>query len=187
MSKIWKKPIAVPEAVKISLMPDDIHFEGPLGRSVLKVPRGIKVVFKDGELSFSVLNESSELKARWGTTRALAQNAITGLATGFVKILEMEGVGYRAEIAGQELNLYVGDNHPVKFHVPDGIKVELNKNQIKVSGTDKYLVGETAARIRAVKKVEPYKGKGIKYLGEAVRRKEGKRAAAAGAAGGAAA
>ncbi|KKR88869.1 MAG: 50S ribosomal protein L6 [Candidatus Wolfebacteria bacterium GW2011_GWA2_42_10] len=178
MSKIGKKPINIPQEVEIKIHGNVLEFKGKNGSLRVEILPFIKAELKDNTLSFDVVNDSRQAKANWGTTRALAQNAIIGVKDGFSKILEIEGVGYKVSAEGNNLTFNIGFSHPVKFIPPEGIKISVEKNIIKVSGIDKALVGKTAAEIRSLKKPEPYKGKGIKYRGEIIRRKEGKKAAA---------
>lgn len=138
-----------------------------------------KVEVKDTQLVVSASGREKQARANWGTMRALVYNMIIGVSAGFSKELEIQGVGYRASMEGNTLVLHVGFTHPVKLPMPDGIKVSVAKNTIKISGTDKYLVGQITAKIRAVKKPEPYQGKGIRYKGEIVMRKAGKKVAGA--------
>lgn len=177
MSKIGKKPIAVPRSIEVKIDDGFLSFKSQSGNLKLEVPRNIKVELKDGELIFSPENNLRLTRALWGTTRALANNAVNGLASGFEKSLRLEGVGYRANMEGETLILNLGLSHPVKFVPPQGVKISVDKNVIKVSGYDRAAVGQSAAKIRAFKKPEPYKGKGIRYSDEIVRRKAGKKVA----------
>lgn len=158
---------------------DFLQVKGKNDELSLKIIPGIGVEIKDKIIVLKVLDKSRQSRANWGTMRALLNNAIIGVSEGFLKILEIEGVGYRAAMEGDNLILSLGFSHPVKVTPQKGIKISINKNMIKISGIDKNLVGQVAADIRALKKPEPYKGKGIKYQGEIIRRKEGKKAAAA--------
>ncbi|KKQ23321.1 50S ribosomal protein L6 [Candidatus Wolfebacteria bacterium RIFCSPLOWO2_01_FULL_38_11] len=179
MSKIGKQPIIVPEAVSVKEENGSLEFKGKNGTLKLKVLPHIKFNLDGGNLLFSAEDDSKQARANWGTMRALAKNAVTGLTEGFFKILEIEGVGYRASMEGKNLVLNVGFSHPVKIVPPEEILISVEKNAIKISGIDKSLVGKIADKIRATKKPEPYKGKGIRYQGEYIRRKEGKKAAGA--------
>ena len=183
MSKIGKKPITIPENVEVQMKDGILKFKGANGTFDLKILPYINTEIKEGVILFSPENNSKQARANWGTVRALASNAIIGVTRGFNKILEMEGIGYRANLEGGVLVLSLGFSHPVKFTPPEGVKISLEKNTIKFFGVDKALVGEIAAKIRAFKKPEPYKGKGIRYQGEIVRRKAGKKVAGAGVAG----
>ena len=183
MSKVGKKPINIPDGVSVKINGGLLEIKGKEGSLSLPILPYTKIELSDKELSVKIEN-SDELQARanWGTMRALAQNAITGVNSGFLKELEIQGVGFRASMEGNTLVLYIGFSHTVKFPVPEGIKVSVEKNFIKISGFNKNLVGQVAAKIRDFKKPEPYQGKGIRYKGEAVRRKAGKKVASATAA-----
>lgn len=180
MSRLAKKPIKIPENVTVAKNGEFLTFKGPLGELKLKVARGVNVKIEPENIRI----ESSGGRSLRGTIWALVRNAVSGVAGGFSKVLEMEGIGYRAQVEGKNLVLSLGYAEPVNYKIPDEVKVEVEKNAIKISGIDKNLVGKVAAEIRALKKPEPYKGKGIHYRGEVIRKKVGKRAAAAtGAAG----
>ncbi len=180
MSKIGKKPIIIPGGVNIKVDGRDMEFKSGEKTTTFKVLPFINAEIKEGNLLFSPMNNSKQAKANWGTIRSLSQNAIIGITKGFEKNLEIEGVGYRAALEGNTLILNLGFSHPIKFNPPSGIKIAVLKNTITISGIDKDLVGKIASKIRAMKKVEPYKGKGIRYKGEVVRRKAGKKVAGAG-------
>ncbi len=175
MSKIGKKPIIIPENVEAKLEGRILKFEGPLGHLSVAVPESLKVQLDNKILTFLDTVGSKQSIALWGTTRALAENAIKGVTSGFEKVLEIEGIGFRAQKEGKSLTLNLGLSYPVKFSPPEGIDITVEKNRIKIRGIDKDLVGRTAAKIRALKKPEPYKGKGIRYEGEVIRRKVGKK------------
>ena len=179
MSKIGKKPVIIPDGVEIKI--DDGFLEFKKGNESLKIKAlsYIEAEIKDNTLVFKSLNTSKQARANWGTIRALSQNAIDGLTKGFFKNLEIEGVGYRVNMEGDVLVLNVGLSHPIKYKAPMGVNIVTEKNVIKVSGIDKFLVGKAAAEIRKFKKAEPYQGKGIKYQGEIIRRKVGKKMAGA--------
>ena len=177
MSKIGKQPIKIPEGVEVAVRDGHLEFKHKNNAAALKILEHVTAAVNDGELSFSVDKDVKQARANWGTTRALSQNIISGFLSEFSKSLEINGVGFKAVLDGDNLVLNVGFSHPVKFSVPNGVKIAVEKNVIKISGVDKQLVGETAAKIRAIKKPEPYKGKGIKYVGEAIRRKVGKKVA----------
>jgi large subunit ribosomal protein L6 len=179
MSKIGKKPIIIPESIDVKINGDVLKLKGKSGELSLKILDGTKVEVQDKKIIVHLLDENKQSRANWGTMRALINNAVVGVEEGFEKILEIEGVGYRATTEGNNLVLNIGFSHPVKVTPPEGIKIMVEKNTIKISGIDKFLVGQTAAKIRALKKPEPYKGKGIKYQGEIIKRKEGKKAAGA--------
>jgi large subunit ribosomal protein L6 len=178
MSRIGKKPISIPQGVEIKIEGQKVTVKGPKGELSREVRPEIKVVQEDSQLIITPQKETKETAAFWGLTRALLANDIKGVTEGFVKRLQIEGVGYRAALEGQDLNLQMGFSHPVKIKAPEGITFLVEKNVITVSGIDKGLVGQISAKIRAVKPPEPYKGKGIRYEGEQVRRKLGKKAVA---------
>jgi len=179
MSKVGKKPIVIPQGVEIKIGGDVLQVKGGRGSLNLPILPYTKVELKDNQLAVSVMGGDKQASANWGTMRSLAQNAVNGVNSGFIKELEIQGVGYKAILEGDTLVLHVGYSHQVKFPIPDGIKIAVEKSFIKISGFDKHLVGQVAAKIRAIKKPEPYLGKGIRYRGEAVARKEGKKAAGA--------
>jgi len=176
MSRIGKKPIEILAGVTVKIDSQKVLIKGPQGELTLEVRPEIKVELKEEKIFVTPQIETKETKAFWGLTRALLQNMIKGVTAGFEKKLEIEGVGYRANLEGQDLVLNIGFSHPVKIKAPEGIKFTVEKNTITVAGIDKGLVGEIAAEIRRVRPPEPYKGKGIRYSGEQIRRKVGKRA-----------
>lgn len=182
MSKVGKVPIALKDGVNVSVQGSVAEVSGPKGNASVNVPNGINVEIKEGQVVVTAADPNDKkIRAFFGMFRANLANAVTGVDQGFEKKLEMTGVGYRAVMQGAELVLSVGYSHPVKFTAKDGIKLSVADNVISVAGIDKALVGELAAEIRAVRPPEPYKGKGIRYQGEYVRRKAGKAAKAAGA------
>ena len=181
MSKIGKQPIEIPTGVDVKIEGNLIIVSGTKGELRWTKPKGIKLEREDNILSVNVSGDSKRLREMWGTSRALIANMIKGVSEGYEKRLEIHGVGYRASVGGSTLTLSMGFSHPVEIEAPDGISFEVEKNIIIVSGIDKILVGELSAKIRAVRKPEPYKGKGIRYEGEIVRRKAGKKAIGAGA------
>lgn len=177
MSRIGKNPIQIPQGVTVSIVDFVATVTGPKGVLSMKIHRLINVEQKDSQLIVAPTSgkeSAKEAGALWGTTRANLANLIKGVTEGFEKKLELQGVGYRAEVKGKNLVLHVGYSHPVEFAAPEGIAFAVEKGVITVSGIDKQLVGEIAAQIRKTRKPEPYKGKGVRYLGEVVRRKEGK-------------
>jgi len=175
MSRIGKKPIEIPKGVAVKVKEGGIVVEGPLGKLEQAVREEIKIEIRNEKVFVSPKKKSRMAKSLHGLTRSLIANMIEGVTQGFSKNLELHGTGYRAKIEGGKLVLMVGFSHPVVIIPPEGIKFEVKEEQkIKVSGVDKQLVGNTAARIRAVKKPEPYKGKGIRYQGEVIRKKPGK-------------
>lgn len=183
MSKVGKKPISIPPGVEVKINNNNsLEIKGKEGTLMLAILPHTKIDLANNQITVTSEGEDKQSRANWGTMRALAQNAVTGVIAGFVKELEIQGVGYRATMEGNTLVLNVGFSHQVKFPSPEGIKLAVEKSFIKVSGTDKNLVGATAAKIRAIKKPEPYKGKGIRYKGEVVKLKAGKKVAGATAA-----
>jgi large subunit ribosomal protein L6 len=179
MSRIGKKPVTFPKNVKISQGDGIVSVEGPKGKLSSKLPEGINMVIGDGKLIIERKSDDRIARSYHGLARTLIGNMVVGVSNGFEKSLEISGVGFRAEIAGNNLKLALGFSGPVQYTVPKGIDVKVDKQtNIVVSGIDKQLVGKVASEIRALKKPEPYKGKGIKYTGEYIRRKAGKSAGA---------
>jgi large subunit ribosomal protein L6 len=177
MSRIGKSPIPLPAGVHVSVSPGRVMVNGPLGELSQTVPQRITVEQGDGELVVRRPTERGEDRALHGLTRSLVANMVDGVTKGFEKRLEIQGVGYRAALRGTALELNVGFSHPVVVQPPDGVTFEVPQpTRITVRGFDKQLVGQVAANIRKIRKPEPYKGKGIRYVGEYVRRKVGKRA-----------
>ncbi|HMK33562.1 MAG TPA: 50S ribosomal protein L6 [Desulfomonilaceae bacterium] len=175
MSRIGKAPIAIPEKVKITLAAPLLTVEGPKGSLNMSVSDLVQVDMDDSFIRVSVVDQHRKCRSMHGLMRTLIQNMVTGVTSGFTKSLEIQGVGYRAEATQDALTLNVGYSNPVVVAIPEGITVEVEKNTtIHVRGIDKQQVGEMAARIRRVRKPEPYRGKGIRYLGEQIRRKVGK-------------
>ena len=178
MSKLGKRPITIPAAAKVVLEGDVLKITGPKGELTRQVPKAISVTLTDDTITLDPTGSAGEVKAIWGTTASHINNMVIGVTEGFVKVLEIEGVGYRAEVKGSELILSVGFSHPVALTVPSGLEAKVEKNVITISGFDKEVVGQFAANVRQVKKPEPYKGKGIRYRDEYVIRKQGKKAVA---------
>jgi large subunit ribosomal protein L6 len=177
MSRIGKKPIPVPEGVTVSVGPGRVTVNGPRGELAQVVSQRMEIAEEDGTLTVTRPTDRGEDRAIHGLTRSLVANMVEGVTDGFERRLEITGVGYRAKLSGKALELSVGYSHPVAVPAPDGIEFEVpQQTEIVVRGIDKQLVGEIAARIRRVRPPEPYKGKGIRYAGEHVRRKVGKRA-----------
>ena len=184
MSRIGKKPVALPSGIKAAVAAGVITIEGPKGKLVFSIPAGFSVEVKDNAVFVSRPSDEKQAKATHGLIRSLIHNMVIGVDKGYQKDLEISGVGFKAQVQGKILNIQLSYTHPINFNIPDGITVETPKpTQIVIKGIDKAKVGEVAAEIRDYYRPEPYKGKGIKYAGEHVRRKAGK--AAAGAAGGA--
>ncbi len=181
MSKIGKKPVLLKEGVTAEVKGDTILIKGTKGEFLYKIPSGISVNVADNAVTVSQKEGIEETsKALFGLIRATIANMAKGVSEGFLKKLEMTGVGYRAQLAGRDLSISVGFSHPVKITAPSGITFGVVENAITVSGIDKMQVGDIAASIRRVRPPEPYKGKGIKYFGEHIRRKAGKAAKAVG-------
>jgi large subunit ribosomal protein L6 len=177
MSRIGRKPIEIPGGVSVSLSPGRVMVNGPLGELSQQVPQRMKVEQSDGEIIVTRPSERGDDRALHGLTRTLVANMIEGVTKGFEKRLEIQGVGYRAALRGQSLELNVGFSHPVVIEPPAGITFDVpTPTEVVVKGIDKQQVGQTAAEVRSVRPPEPYKGKGIRYRGEYVRRKVGKRA-----------
>lgn len=179
MSRIGKQPITIPQEVGVTVLPSLIHVNGPKGSATVAIPLLVNIQYQNSAILISVKNPANaQQKALWGTTQRLITNTIKGLTTGFTKKLTMHGVGYRAGIQGKKLLLEIGFSHPVTLPIPDDIAIQVENNTtIIVSGINKQRVGQVAANIRSAKKPEPYKGKGIMYEGEIIRRKAGKQAA----------
>jgi large subunit ribosomal protein L6 len=177
MSRIGRQPIPVPSGVTIAIEPDRVIVNGPKGELSERIPRDMTVEQVDGELRVTRPTDRGEHRALHGLTRTLVANMVQGVTDGFEKRLEIQGVGYRAQLRGRDLELALGYSHPVTVHAPDGIDFEVPQpTRIVVRGASKQQVGEIAAFIRKQRKPEPYKGKGIRYEGEYVARKVGKRA-----------
>ena len=175
MSRIGKIPIAVPKEVKVAVHDHTVHVEEPKGKLDLKFPKGIAVEFKDGFLIVNRLSETKQDLANHGTIRAHLVNMIEGVTKGHKEELEIQGVGFRAQLQGQKVLLNLGLSHPIEFPVPKEVKVSVpTQTNIIIEGADNAAVGQVAASMRVLKPAEPYKGKGIRYLGEIVRRKQGK-------------
>lgn len=176
MSRIGKKPILIPEKTEVSIADMTVVVKGPLGQLERKLNKFVDVKVEDGKVLVNPVNETLEARAFWGTFASHIQNMILGVNEEYKKGLIIEGVGYRAEVQGNKLVLNIGFSHPVELEIPEGVKCEVEKENIRVSGIDKEKVGHFAAVIRSKKKPEPYKGKGIRYIDEIIRRKEGKKA-----------
>jgi len=159
-----------------------VKVSGPKGKLEREFAKGMHISMQDGKLNVSIKKEDKRLKALQGTTRALMQNMVQGVKDGWSKTVELVGTGYRAEVSGNTLTILIGFSHPVKFTAPEGVSFSVQKTEITIEGPDREVVGQIAASIRAVRPPEPYKGKGIKYKDEYIRRKAGKAAKAAGAA-----
>lgn len=176
MSKIGKKPIEIPNGVTVTLGGNNsVSVKGPKGEMSAEFNAEIKIEVKDNEVIVAPKRDVSRLYAFWGLTRNLIANMIEGVNKGYEKKLELQGVGYKVAMKGNDLDLSLGFSHQVPFKAPQGIKFEVEKNIITITGIDKQSVGQVAAEIRKIRKPEPYKGKGIRYVGEQVRRKAGKK------------
>lgn len=174
MSRVGKNPIPIPDGVKVSLEECHLTVEGPKGKLEYDVSPRISVSIDGDRILVTRSNNLRQSRSLHGLTRALIANMVHGVSQGFEKKLEIQGVGYRATAQGDALNFQLGYSHPILFEPPAGISLAVDRNIVTVSGVDKQLVGEVAAQIRALRKPEPYKGKGIRYVGERVRRKAGK-------------
>jgi large subunit ribosomal protein L6 len=175
VSRIGKKPVGIPKGVTVAVNDHTISVKGPKGELTRTLHRDLAVAVKDGQVTVARPSDDSRHKALHGLTRTLVQNMVDGVSKGYTKTLEIQGVGYKAEPKPYGVNLVVGFSHPVRYEAPTGIKISVENNVLlKVEGPDKELVGQVAAELRQVRPPEPYKGKGIRYVGEHVRRKAGK-------------
>ena len=174
MSRIGKQPIDIPEGVEVKIDGQKVTLKGKKGQLFLDVHPLVKVVQKDNQLLVSIAEQDKFSRSLWGTNRALLANLVKGVTEGFTKKLEFKGVGYKVSLAGNKMTLEVGFSHPVEYILPEGVEGKVEKSIITISGIDKAIVGQAAAEIRAIRKPEPYKGKGIKYVDEVIRRKAGK-------------
>ena len=178
MSKIGKISISIPEKVNVALVGDTLNINGPLGIKSLNIDLNIfNLDIKEGkEISIKPKKIDKDSKRLWGMNRSLINNAVIGSSAGYEKILELVGVGYRAALKDKQLNLQLGYSHDINFDIPDGVKIEVEKQTtLKITGSDKQLVGSVASKIKTYRKIEPYKGKGIREKGQYVLRKEGKK------------
>ena len=178
MSHLGKKPIEIPEGVTVEMKDGVLNFSGKEGKLTQAVLPFLEVKVSDKEVSVKPTSENKQAKANWGTMAALIRNAINDVANNFSKALIIEGIGYKANVEGQKLTLNVGFSHPVERQISEGVSVIAEKNTIKFTGVDRQLVGKVAAEIRSIRKPEPYKGTGIRYSDEVVRRKAGKKTVA---------
>ena len=175
MSRIGKAPVSVPDGVKVTLNDGSVSVEGPKGKLMTTVPERISVKVEGKELRVSRESDAPRDRALHGLTRKLIGNMVEGVSQGFRRVLEINGVGYKAEVSGQNLNLILGFSHPIAFPLPPGVTAKVDRQTlITLESSDKQALGQTAARIRSLKAPEPYKGKGIKYQEEVIRRKAGK-------------
>ena len=175
MSRIGRKPVTVPKGVTLQLQGNDVAVKGPRGELRRRLHPDMQIALDKDQFTVARPSEEKRHKALHGLTRTLVQNMVEGVSKGFTKTLEIQGVGYKAEAKPYGVNLIVGYSHPVKYEAPKGIKISVDNNTVvKIEGADKELVGQVAAELRSVRPPEPYKGKGIRYQGEQVRRKAGK-------------
>ncbi len=184
MSRIGKKSVAVPAGVKIAIKDRTVNVEGPKGKLSFTHRPEVKVAFSEADKAVNCSVDASESDSRlagalWGTTRAIINNMVKGVTTGYEENMEVVGVGWTAAVAGKKLKLVVGYANPIELDIPTGVTVAVDKQIVKVSGADKQLVGQFASSMRQVRKPEPYNGKGIKYVGETIKRKQGKQTGAA--------
>ncbi|MBU3901238.1 50S ribosomal protein L6 [Patescibacteria group bacterium] len=180
MSKIGRQPIAIPEGVTVKIDGNLVVVKGPKGELTRELAKEIKAEVKEKEIVVSIAKPTKRSAALWGTSRMLIVNMVEGVKNGFEKKLEIEGVGYKVALPGANLILNLGFSHPVEFKAVPGVTFKIDKNTIIISGIDKEKVGQAAANIRKIRKPEPYKGKGIHYLGEVIKRKAGKKAVKSG-------
>lgn len=174
MSRIGKQPVELPQGVTASQKDGSLEISGKLGTLTVPVPQVLEVKQEGEEILVTPKKETRQTPALWGLTRSLIANAVEGVTEGYQKKLIIEGIGYKANLQGNKLVLSLGYSHDIELEAPEGITFAVEKNEVTISGFDKQLVGNTAAKIRAFRKPEPYKGKGIRYEGEVVRRKAGK-------------
>lgn len=177
MSRVGKYPVALPQGVTAEVKGSQIAVKGKMGNLALSLPNEVEVKVAEGKVAVAMRQQDNpRARVLWGTTRNNINNMVKGVTEGFKEVLEIEGVGFRAALAGKDLVLQIGFSHEVKFAVPEGIQIKVDKQTIlTITGIDKQKVGQVAAEIRGMKRPEPYKGKGIRYEGERIRRKEGKK------------
>ena len=178
MSRIGESPVAIPDGVEITIAEGILTAKGKLGTQTVDLLPVVEVGVEDGNVVLKPANDGKRARTMWGTTRSLVKNAVVGVSEGFTRRLEVNGVGYRAQVQGKKLNLQLGYSHDIAFDVPEDIRIEIEGdrgNVIAVSGTNKQRVGQVASEIRGFRKPEPYKGKGVKYADEQILRKEGKK------------
>jgi large subunit ribosomal protein L6 len=174
MSRIGKQPVAIPNEIEVKLEGNILLFKKGNFQKELDTKGNVFIKIEENKIIFSPRSEERQSKAFWGTYRALCNNIVTGLTKGFEKKLEINGVGYRAAVNGKILELQLGYSHPIKFDIPEGVQITVDKNTVAVSGSDKQQIGQIAAKIRGFRPPEPYKGKGVKYVNETIIRKAGK-------------
>ena len=177
MSRIGKQPVAIPDKVDVKVVGSTVTVKGPLGQ-LEHTFKGVSFAVENKQLKVSPLNEERKTRALWGLARALCQNMVIGVSQGFTKVLEINGVGYRAELEGQNLKLSLGFSHPINYTLPKSVSAEVDKKSVVLTlkCINKQVLGQVAAEIRSYRPPEPYKGKGVKYRGEVIRRKAGKAA-----------
>ena len=176
MSRVGKYPVEIPQGVQVAIAGRLLTAKGQLGELKLQLTEHVEAVVEDGKVTVAPHGEARQARMMWGTTRALIANMVKGVSSGYTKSMEITGTGYRAAVQGKNLELSLGYSHPVVYPIPDGIKITCERpTAIKVEGVDKRLVGQVAAEIRGFRGPEPYKGKGIRYTTEQIRRKEGKK------------
>ena len=178
MSRIGKKPVVIPAGVTVSLKDGGVAVKGPKGELKRILPEGVKVAVAKTEITVTRESDEGAVRARHGLVRALLNNMVEGVTKGFERKLEINGVGYKAEVAGDKLNMALGFSHPVVYALPKGVTAKVEKNIITLAGSDRELLGQTAAKVRSFRPPEPYKGKGVKYVEEFIKRKVGKTGAA---------
>ena len=179
MSRIGRQPVSIPQGVKVNIDGAVVRAEGPKGKLMQPVPAGLSAKLENNQLVISRSGDDRKLRSLHGLARALVANMVTGVKDGFERKLEIVGIGYRAQIQGRAIQLALGYSHPVIFALPEGVTAEIDRQvSITLRGADKAVLGQTAAKLRALRKPDPYKGKGIRYLNEVVRRKVGKKAGA---------
>jgi large subunit ribosomal protein L6 len=179
MSRIGRKPVSIPQGVKVQIEGAAVRAEGPKGKLMQPVPAGLSAKLENNQLVISRTGDDRKIRALHGLARALMANMVTGVKDGFERKLDIVGIGYRAQVQGKVITLALGYSHPVVFPLPDGITADIERQvAITLKGADKALLGQTAAKLRALREPDPYKGKGIKYSDEVIRRKVGKKAGA---------
>ena len=174
MSRIGKRPIPVPKNVSVDIKGDVLVLKGPLGELQRRLHPAVRVKTGEGQILVSIEDPGKKVKALHGLYRALIANMVTGVSKGFERVLDIVGVGYRAELSGRTATFHLGYSHPIQFELPKGVDARIEKTRITLKGIDRELLGRTAAKIRSFRSPEPYKGKGIKYVDETIRRKAGK-------------
>jgi large subunit ribosomal protein L6 len=178
MSRVGRKPVSIPGGVQVSLKDSIVAVKGPKGELKRSLPEGVQVQVDKTTITVARQSDEPDIRARHGLVRALINNMIEGVTKGFERKLEINGVGYKAEVAGDKLNLALGFSHPIAYQLPKGISAKVEKNLLTLAGVDRELLGQTAAKVRSFRPPEPYKGKGVKYLEEVIKRKVGKTGAA---------